>query len=420
MICAESQTSDRGSHARQAWATATLALLIATSTHAADWPRFLGPNLDSISAETGINKAWSNSPPAELWRVPLADGGFAGPAVVGSVVYLHDHEGEEDIIRAVQLGTGKEVWRFAYAETGKEDHGFTRATPTVLDGRVYTISRSGLVHCLDAASGKKLWHADVMRDHVGKPPTWGAAHSAFIDGDQLVTLGAGTNSHVVALDLATGKERWSGGGTFVAGYATPQPVELDGNKQYLVFTGTAITGISPGDGTLLWQHPWKTKYDVNAASPVQVDHDLVWIASGYRSGCALLRVRGDQVEEVWKDQKISPHWSSAALIDGHLYTTTPPGYLVCVEAATGKEMWRSKGTARGFEHGGLIAVDGTLIVIEGNTGNVVQVEVSTEAYHELGRINPLESSRCWVAPVVAHGKLLVRSPEELVCLDLSL
>jgi hypothetical protein len=64
-------------------------------------------------------------------------------------------------------------------------------------------------------------------------------------------------------------------------------------------------------------------------------------------------------------------------------------------------------------------VDGTLIVIEGNTGNVVQVAISTEAYQELGRINPLKSSRCWVAPIVAHGKLYVRSPKELVCLDIT-
>jgi outer membrane protein assembly factor BamB len=150
-----------------------------------------------------------------------------------------------------------------------------------------------------------------------------------------------------------------------------------------------------------------------------VGENLVWIASGYRRGCALLRIEGDQVTEVWSDKRITPHWSSGVLIDGHIYTTTPPGYLVCVEAKTGKEKWRSKGTARGFEHGGLCAVDGTLIVIEGNTGNVVQVAISTEAYQELGRINLLKSSRCWVAPVVADGKLYVRSPKELVCLDIT-
>ncbi len=144
----------------------------------------------------------------------------------------------------------------------------------------------------------------------------------------------------------------------------------------------------------------------------------MWIASGYRSGCALLKLDGDTVTDVWKEKKITPHWSSGALIDGHIYVTTPPGYLVCVEAKTGQEKWRSKGTARGFEHGGLIAIDGTLIVIEGNTGAVVQVALSPEAYTELGRINPLNSAKSWVAPVVSNRKLLVRSPKELVCLDL--
>ncbi len=106
------------------------------------------------------------------------------------------------------------------------------------------------------------------------------------------------------------------------------------------------------------------------------------------------------------------------MIDGHIYTTTPPGYLVCVEAESGREKWRSKGNARGFEHGGLCAIDGTLIVVEGNTGNVVQVALTVEGYNELGRFNPLNSARCWVAPVVSQKKLFVRSPKELVCLDI--
>lgn len=178
-------------------------------------------------------------------------------------------------------------------------------------------------------------------------------------------------------------------------------------------------GISPGDGKTLWKHEWKTKYDVNATSPIVIADDLIWIASGYRRGCALLKIEGDQTSELWENDRVSPHWNSAALIDEHIYTTTPPGYLVCLEAGTGTEKWRSKGTAKGFEFGGLCAVDGTLIVIEGNTGAVVMVDVSTEAYRETGRIQPMDSARCWVAPVISEKKLYVRSPTELVCLDIA-
>jgi outer membrane protein assembly factor BamB len=395
-----------------------LGLLIAPAP-GADWPRFLGPAGNSMSSETGILRDWANTPPRELWRFTLHDEGFSGPAVVGESVYVHDHVESEDIIRALDVKNGEERWHFAYAEDGPENHGYTRSTPTVENGVVYTVSRSGVVHCLDAATGKKIWRADPVTDHGGKAPEWGLANSAFIDGDKLITIAAGENNHVVALDKKTGRLLWSGGGTDLPGYATPVKATLDGKDQYLIFTGQSIIGVSTSDGTRLWRHEWKTRLDSNACAPIVIGPDLVWIASGYRRGCALLRIQGDRVEELWSDNRITPHWSSAVLHEGFLYTTTPPGYLVCVEAKTGKEQWRSKGTARGFEHGGLCAVDGTLIVIEGNTGAVVQVALTTEAYQELGRFSPFKSAKCWVAPVVADKKLYVRSPEELVCLDIA-
>lgn len=418
------KTEDRGQKTEDGGQRSVLCILfsvfcfLSSVVVAADWPRFLGPNANSISPETGINKDWGQTPPKEYWRITMTDGGFSGPAVSGGIVYLHDHKGEEDVIRAVNAANGEEKWRFTYAEKGPENHGYTRATPTVEHGCVYTVSRAGVVHCLDAGAGRMIWRVDAMSKYGGEPPEWGAANSAVIDGEKLITIAAGENAQVVALDKRTGAEIWAGGGTDIAGYATPVVGRLDGRRQYLIFTGKSIIGVAPEDGALLWRYPWETRLDSNACSPIIVGDDSIWIASGYRRGCALLRVNGDQVEEVWADRNISPHWSSGVLIDGYIYTTTMPGYLVCVEAASGREKWRSRGTGRGFEHGGLCAVDGTLIVIEGNTGNVVQTAISTEAYVELGRINPLESSHCWVAPVVADKMLYVRSPQELVCLDI--
>ncbi len=182
-----------------------------------DWPSFLGPNADGISTEKGINKTWSNTPPKELWRIPMSDKGYSGPAVVGDVLYILDHEGEQDVVRALNFTNGQELWRFEYAEEGDEDHGFSRATPTVQNDTLYTVSRTGVVHCLKTSDGTMVWRTDAM---TGKPPTWGAAHSALIHGDHLITLGVGENAHVVALNKHTGETVWTGGGTEMAGYAT--------------------------------------------------------------------------------------------------------------------------------------------------------------------------------------------------------
>lgn len=398
-----------------------LALLWGGCLQAADWTHYLGPTGNMRSAETGINKNWGEKPPAELWRVDLHDskGGFSGPAIADGILYILDHDGGQDIVLALKAKTGEEIWRFVYPQAKPDNYGYTRSTPTVEAGRVYSVTRGGVVYCLDAKMGKELWRTDTTALVGGEPAEWGIASSAFIDGDRLIAIGAGENKHIVALDKADGTLLWSGGGTHPAGYATPMVATLGGRRQYLVFTGDSLIGVDAGAGTLLWRHPWETRLGCNAGTPVVVGENRVWIGSGYKSGCTLLEIDGGEVKEVWKAKLPSPPWGSAVFDDGHLYAAGLPGYLICLDAQSGQEKWRDKGTGRGFENGSMCAVDGTLILMEGNTGTVVQVELSSEAYRELGRTSPLGKSRnCWVAPVVANKLLYVRSPKELVCLNL--
>jgi outer membrane protein assembly factor BamB len=386
---------------------------------AADWPRFLGPDGNSIAGDTGINTNWAAKAPHELWRVPMTDGGFSGPAVAAGVVYLHDHDQDQDVVRALDLATGNERWRFAYDEPGRDNNGTTRATPTVQDGTVYAVSRYGTVHALAADTGTPRWSANPLKTHGGRMPEWEMAASAVIDGERVLIVAGAPDVHIVGLDRQTGNEIWKGGPDATPGYATPVITELDGKRQYLVFGAEALFGIDAATGSTLWTFPWTTQYGVNAGAPIPIDAQHVWIATGYRKGAALLKVSGATAEAVWTAPGISPHWGSAVRNGGFLYITTAPGFLVCVNEQTGEEAWRSKGVTGGFEHGGLCAVDGTLIVVEGNKGGVVQAAMTPTAYCELGRIEPFQSARCWTAPVVADRKLLVRSPTELVCLDLT-
>ena len=85
-----------------------------------------------------------------------------------------------------------------------------------------------------------------------------------------------------------------------------------------------------------------------------------------------------------------------------------------LDAATGKQQWRQQG---GFEKGGLIAADGTLLALTGGDGQLIMVGVNSAAYNELGRMKPL-GEQSWTAPVLADGRLLVRNKQAMVCLDL--
>jgi len=101
-----------------------------------DWPQFRGPLLNGISPETGIRKDWPAHPPRVLWTVPLTDDGYAGPSVAGGLVYIVDHTDENDVVRALDLETGAERWRYQYPESRRTIYASARAPPTLADGRV--------------------------------------------------------------------------------------------------------------------------------------------------------------------------------------------------------------------------------------------------------------------------------------------
>jgi len=389
--------------------------LYAGADGAGGWPQFRGPNADGISPEKGINKDWKAKPPKELWRAPLHDGGgnggFAGPSVADGKVFIVDHQGDQDIVLAVGLADGKELWRFPYKEAAGYNYGFTRATPTVSGGKVYTLSPSGQLHCLDVRTGAKVWMVNIKSQFNGQKPQWEYAMSPVVDGDVLITCPGGANASVVALKKETGELAWKGGGSDAPGYSTPAIATLNKVKQYVVFTAAGVMGVDAAKGDKLWSVPWKTKYDVNAAMPVVIG-ESVFITSGYARGCALVDVTADGAKIRWENKLMQSHFNTPVLLGGLLYGTTER--LVCLDPQTGAVKWQQPG----FEKGGILSVDGALIVVDGQKGDVALVEANPAVYKELGRIKILKAGPFWAPPVFADGKLLVRDKTELVCLDL--
>ena len=389
------------------------------SLSASDWPQFRGVNGDGISTEKGINKDWKAKPPKELWRVALNDKGYAGAAVAAGKVFFLDPDGKDDNIRAVDATTGKDVWTFKYPAAyssmvggGDPDWGFGRSSPTYDNGHIYALNAVGVLLCLDAEKGTKVWMRDIDADFKGKPGEWHYTAPPIVDGNKLIVCPGGDNASVVALDKVTGKDIWKGGGSDKAGYAVPITATLDGKKQYVVVTAFNLIGVDAENGELLWSFPWKTSYDVNAAAPV-VSGNTVFISSGYGHGCALVEISGKNAKKLWENKEIQAHFNAPIIADGYVYGIGDPGKLVCLDLKTGVAAWKQPG----FEKGGVVAIDGTLIAVDGAKGNVAMVSLDHTAYKELGRIQPL-NGRHWSPPLIADGKLYVRNRETMVCLDL--
>ena len=383
---------------------------------AADWPQFRGANLDGISGETDLLEAWPEGGPPELWRVPLGEG-YSGISVVGNRAYtLYVTDGRE-VLGVFDTNSGRELWNYPVGARWKDMMGNgPRSTPTVADGVVYVLGAHGTLAAIDSATGKQIWRQDLAQTLDAQPPTWGISTSPVIEGDLLILdAGGGGEKSIVALDRRTGELVWHAESD-KAGYSTPLPVTIGGSRQVVMFTGTQVVGVHPADGRVLWKQPWKTSYDVNAAIPVFVPPNRLFVASGYSTGGALFELEvheggATRVSRLWTAPRMRNQFSSSVYYQGHIYGFDN-ATLKCLDARTGEEKWAVR---EGFGHGSLTLADGHLYVL-GDRGQLALVEATPEGYREKGSVQALKG-KCWTVPTLAGGRLYLRNEKELLALD---
>lgn len=377
-----------------------------------DWPQWRGPDRDGISVETGLLHTWPPEGPREIWRSPLGEG-YSGIAVVGERLFTLFQTDAEYLV-ALDSTSGEELWRTRSDAPYSSSQGDgPRGTPTVHDGMVYSVGSSGAVLAVEEVSGRLAWTRHLVKDLGGTSPEWAYATSPLVVGELLlVEPGGEEQGTLAALDRTTGELAWR---TFKdkAGYSSAILTDMNGTQQIIHFSGTHLISARPADGKLLWSVPWETSYDVNAATPIFIPPNRVFVSSGYGVGGAVFEVSGEsEVSEVWKNREMKNQFSSSVYFEGHLYGFDDSTFK-CLNAANGEMLWRQRGLGRGS----LILADGQLIVL-GDKGQLVLVEATPEAYLETARAQVLKG-KCWTSPSLSNGRLYLRNQKEIVCLDLS-
>lgn len=391
---------------------------------ASDWPQWRGPDRNGISHETGILKEWSDGGPRVLWRVPLGEG-FSGISVARGRVYTMFSEGDDEFVICLDASNGEEIWRFRSDSTYYESEGGNgpRATPTIDEEFLFTVSAQGKFYALSCATGEEVWSYDLIRDFNSYMPRWGFSSSPLVEGNMLlVEVGGNNGKFIVAFNKTNGDVLWSSHMDKL-GYASPIAVTIGGVRQLIVFAGLRLLAVSTDNGELLWTYPWRTgRFDVHAATPIFIAPDKIYISSAYGKGSAVVQVKvmdspesGSRikmgVEEIWKSEKIQNRLSTSVLHDNHLYGFHKT-ILKCIDANTGTEKWK----ARGFGEGTLILAEDHLIIL-GDRGKLGLVEATPAAFNEVASAEVL-SGLCWTVPTIANGRLYARNEKEMVCLDM--
>jgi outer membrane protein assembly factor BamB len=385
-----------------------------SATASTDWTDFRGPNRDGIYRGKLLDK-WPDAGLTPLWKQPVGEG-YASFVVSGGRAFTIEQRGGREVVAAYDVATGREIWTNAWTTRFSEIMGGDgpRATPTVADGIVYALGAEGQFRALDAASGKALWSKNILEEAKASNLQWGMSSAPLIVDDTVVVApGGSAGKSVIAYNRRTGAEAWSALDD-AAGYASPVLVTLAGVRQILVFTSTRLVGISP-DGKLLWEHQWRTQADINAAQPLVVADNRVFLSSGYGVGGAVIELtrQGDTfaVREVWRNVRMKNRFNSSVLYQGHIYGFDE-SILACVDAATGDLKW--KGGRYGY---GQILLNDDRIIVLTEGGELILVRATPQGHEELGR-SPAISGKTWNHPAITNGILLVRNLREMAAFDL--
>jgi outer membrane protein assembly factor BamB len=393
------------------------------SDKATAFSEYRGSKRDGIIQGPPLARDWKAQPPRQLWRQPVG-GGYSGFTVNGNALVTLEQRRDQEVIVCYDTVTGAERWTHGYNARFKESMGGPgpRATPTIADGRVYSLGATGMLICLDLPDGKSKWSVEILKDNQNI--IWGMSGSPLVlDKVVVVNPGAQTEAAsgraLVAYDRDTGKEVWQAGKT-KAGYSSPMLATLAGQKQILLLDGEQLGGYDSQTGHELWNYRWdKTLNGINVAQPLLLDGDRVLISSAYDIGCAMLHVSksGDawKVDELWKNNmKLRAKFASPVVHEGFIYGLDE-GYLVCLDA-NGARVWKGQN----YGHGQLL-LSGGLLVILSEQGKLVLARATPEfdakTRNELASMQALKG-KTWNCFALADGIAYVRNDLEMAAYDL--
>jgi outer membrane protein assembly factor BamB len=395
-----------------------------------NWPQFRGPTGQGLSAETGLPLNWSATENI-VWKTPLPGEAWSSPIVWGDHVFVTTatEEGQSCRVLALERPSGRIRWNqevFRQVPRRKEGRN-SYATPTpATDGqRVYACFHDGSFVALDF-DGRVVW---TNRSYPFYSQH-GLGTSLLLHNGLLIMARDGSSdgedkslgwqkpwdqSYVLALDAATGRERWKTRRGF-SRIAHGMPViwqEPGGRYQVVSEAGDVVQGFDWQTGELLWSS--QVIGEGKVPSTV-VGDGLVFTAGGWggRDSIKAFRLggRGDLGTNnlVWEQRKGMPKVPSLLYLKPHLYAVTDNGLATCLNASDGQVVWRER---LGGSYSASPAAGPDRIYFVADDGQTTVVAPGPQ-FRVLAK-NPL-GEKVQASPALAQGHIFIRTERHLFCI----
>ena len=437
----------------------TLPVSAATrTTNWSDWPQFLGPDRNGTVPEKGLLRQWPADGPKLLWRVPVAKG-LGQPSVSQGEIFLLGGSGSSSnkFVVCLEAFTGAKRWEFAYQtrKTGADleeakrhspSWGYCpRATVTISHDQIYSLDQFGELYCLDRKSGKEIWYRDLDVDYKPSHNDWkGWCASPLLINNILVlpvthdwSPPGKHEAKFVGLDARTGKTVWeysdvietaqkmcTGSGLYV----TPQVAEFAGESCAIMPVLAGLIAVRIADGKKIWEHArsintwmftpqvWNNQIYLDKLltvdrqkPPFATQETASSIPSGAYTYAIPVR-NGDYAYTFLYMNDWSIHGK------GELSDTR----LSCIDLKTGQEVWKKENLTHGVS---LMIADG--LIFARAQADLFLLEATPREYVEKGVVH-LRGTRVkgwdlsgFTMPVLAYGRLYIRTEKELLCFQVA-
>ena len=394
-------------------------LLFGATAFAQDWTQWRGPARDGMIPAAVVPKAWPNTV-KRGWSVEIGEG-FSSPVVSNGRVFVHSRRDPEEIVTAIDLETGKVAWQQKYTSEFKKNQYATQmakgpnSTPIVVGPRLITLGVTGILTAWNMTDGSVAWRNDYSASIDTSKLFCGTSMSPMVENGSLIVQ-VGSDVHggrVLALDPATGKERWSSKG-LGPGYASPLAVTVDNVRQIITMTNGSIIGIDGSNGSLLWSIPFPDDWHENIVTPIWTGGAL--IVSGTRQGThayAIARAGGTwQPKQIWRNADVTMYTASPVFSNGVIYglSNKRRGHFVALDAETGAVKWATQG--RDGNHASILQTNDHLLMLTDGAALVV-ARRTPEGFKEEKRYE-LGTGATWTIPILLRDGLVVRDANSVV------
>lgn len=414
---------------------------------AQSWPQWRGPTGDGISQSSSAPVRWTPDEGVR-WKTVLAGHGTSSPIVVAGRVFVTGQRGANPIdqrgaqfpgtgpatvpsrdtrdndnvllvVQALDLENGEGLWTFQFAAEAPlpavhRNHSW--ATPSVVtNGRaVFAWFGTGQLVALDL-DGQPLWERHIGRDYEPFDLLWGHGSSPALYRDLIVLqCDHPPDGYLLALDVATGEERWRVDRTAAGrSYSTPVVITHDRRDELIVNSSRQIDAYNPRTGHALWRAG--EPVELAAGMPVH-GRGILYSTRGYSSSPYLAVAVGGtgDVSDThirWRNATGAPYVSSLLLHDDLLYMASENGILTVTEATSGEVASRRR--LGGVFTASPIFAAGHIYFLN-EDGDTVVLRPGPEP--EVVARNTL-GERSLASPAAVAGKILIRTDEHLYCIE---